>query len=570
MSHIALQKRMTLLKTQRGAIGIFTMLTLLMAVLFAALAVDTGRLLMEQRRLQSVADMAALDAASAAGSCGSGNLSDAESVAAASATRNNHSGLPLDVDVGTISVGAGGVREFSETTATLATAVSVTASKTVPASLFAGGMIGTNTTLNANAVAERQAIAGFSAGTTLVSLSNSEAALLNNLFTGILGAPVALDVLSYQGIAATQLSLLELVNASADAGTVSELLTSDLSLLQLFNLYADAVSASDVADVGVANGMDALIAATVGSLNANVGDILDVTSQNPEDAANAELNLFDLIMTSALVANGTAAIDLPLAVNLPAGLLNTTTQLTVTQAPQIAIGPPGRGDDGNWRTQMRTSQVNLQTNVQSNINLTILGLAGVNANVDLALQVQVAQGQAWLQSIQCARVNDNNSVVTIGAQPGVAAINLGEASDPAATSASISVSANVLLLGNVPVADVAVGLNAPLQNPSSASLEYLYNPNNGNVLPQVQTATTAPGLAISNIPQNLTVQVTPLGLPIDLGGLGDAIVGQILTPLISALGTTLIDPLLSLLGIEIGSMDVRLVSVDIQRPEMKR
>ena len=117
-------------------------------------------------------------------------------------------------------------------------------------------------------------------------------------------------MLSYEGIAATQLTLGELVDASASVGTVDELLSSSFTMGELLNLYADAVSASDVADVGVASGLDTLIAANVSDLTANFGDVLAVTSENPNDATNAEVNLFDLIMTSAFVANGEMRLQL--------------------------------------------------------------------------------------------------------------------------------------------------------------------------------------------------------------------------------------------------------------------
>src|SRR5690606_41422636 len=47
---------------QRGAFSILTAFTLLVLLLFLALVVDGGRLYMEQRKLQKIADMAALEA----------------------------------------------------------------------------------------------------------------------------------------------------------------------------------------------------------------------------------------------------------------------------------------------------------------------------------------------------------------------------------------------------------------------------------------------------------------------------------------------------------------------------
>lgn len=555
---------------QRGAIGILGILTLLVAILFAVVAVDTGRLMLQRQHLQTVADMAALDASSQTGSCGSDDMSAIEALADASAARNNYNGGALTVQLGQVSVGANGVREFSQSAIETATAVRVEAAKTVPASLFAGGILGNDVTLRAEAVAEREAIAGFSAGSLLVSLSTEESALLNSLLGGLLGSSVDLGVLAYQGIAATQLSLLELVDASASAGNVEELLNADLSVAQWLNLYADAVAASGAADVDVTAGLAELVGASVNNLNAQFSDILNLTTDNPESAADADVNLLDLIMTTAQVANGSNAVTLPLAVNLPAGLLNVGVQLNITEPPQIAIGPPGQDEDGDWLTQMHTAQVELSANIQSTIDLSVLGLVGAEANVDLGLLVEVAQGDGWLKSIECATVNSNQSEVTIGAQPGVADINLTRASDQSATGAGIDVSAVVLGL-RIPVAEVEVELNLPLQNPGSTELSYEVNPRDEDDLPQTQLASTATGQALADIADDLQLDITLLGaVSLPLGTLTDALLGQILAPILSALGTAIIDPLLSVLGIEIGSLEVKLFALEIDRPEMQR
>jgi uncharacterized membrane protein len=57
---------------QRGAIGLMAALTLAMALGFMLLVIDTGRLYLEQRKLQRVADTAALEAVTRDGNCQSG------------------------------------------------------------------------------------------------------------------------------------------------------------------------------------------------------------------------------------------------------------------------------------------------------------------------------------------------------------------------------------------------------------------------------------------------------------------------------------------------------------------
>ncbi|MEX1200227.1 MAG: pilus assembly protein TadG-related protein [Methylophaga sp.] len=553
---------------QTGALGLFAILTLLLAILFAALAVDTGRLLMEQRRLQTVADMAALDASSATGSCGSGTFDDVEALAQASAGRNNHAGQPLEVLVGVVDVGAGGVREFTETTADIASAVSVSASETVPASLFAGGILGNNTTLQANAVAERAALAGFSAGSLLLSISDEQTTILNNVFGSILGSPLSLDVLSYQGIANTQVSLGELAFI-AGVASPEELLGSEFTLGELMQIYADAVNADEAATVEAITGSQALADLTVNTLTAEFSDILALTTEKPIDAAEAEINLFDLINTTAIVANGTNAINLPMQLNLPGGLLAVETQLTVTEAPQIAIGRPGRDGDGNWRTEIDTAQLRLVTTIEDDLPGINLGVINAEVSIDIVIELETAQGTAWLQSIQCGSIDNRNAVVTIGNNTGAATLTSSRASNPA-EEPFIGIGLSAILLGSC---DVKLPpINTAIQSPVSEDLIFDVPQPTIASLPMAQETGTGLGLTIdlgSGEPENnCSGLLSVVGLTIDQ--LISPILADIVSPLVTDLLSEIIEPILTMLGIKIGSMDVTLFSVEVERPEMQR
>jgi uncharacterized membrane protein len=564
------------LARQRGAIGIFGAMVLLLSVLFTALAVDTGRLMLEQRRLQSVADMAALDASSQSGHCGDGELATAQAAAEASAARNGHpvgGTRTLAVALGNTSPGADGVRVFEPDDSETAVSVKVTAGNTVPASLLAGGLFGEQVILQASAVAKRQVLAGFSAGSGLASLNTENSELLNLLLGGILRSTVNLDLVSYQGIASTNVTLLELVEAEATVGSVTGLLAADLRVGELLQIYADAANASGAVDVGaIIAGIP--ISAEISSLEVTLGEILAVTAPDMEAAASASVNLLDLITTTALFANGEHALTLPLSVNLPGGLLNVTANLEVIEPPKIAIGPPGKDENGDWYTEVKTAQVRLNSTVKSDINLIL-----AQAEVDLALRVEVAQGSAWLQSIQCRNQENSKSIVTIGAQPGIASVALG-ATDPEASAAAI----RVKLLG-IPIANVAAGLNLPLSNhPGETELEYEAD---ADELPMVQRASSSVGGSLSNglsgLTDSLVVEVTLLNIPVIsllttllnviIPGENDilgAVLGNLLAPLLTQLSTVILDPLLRVLGIEVGYLDVQLIDLEIesQRPEL--
>lgn len=560
-------------KKQRGGLGILGIITLLLAVLFATITVDSGRLMMEKRHLQTVADMAALEASMQMGSCGNAlDIESLQALADANAVKNNFSDGTLLVRVGRVDVNETGLRQFTETGLASATAVKVDVSKSVPASLFAGQTFGQWAMLGATAVAERQAYAGFSAGTTLLSLSNPNVAMLNQLFSSILGTPVNLDLASYQGIAVTSLELADLVSASVVAGNVSELLNSNLTLGEAFTLYSDAVNLSDRADIAVINALDSLLAANTNNYNFRMSDVLEITTSNLDQATKATVSLLDLVTTSLLVANGTNAINLPSSVSLPSGLINLNTLMTVTEPPKIAIGPPGVNDDNEWRTVIETAQVRFRTNVQSSIALNVAGLIGAKANLDLALIVNVAQGVAGLRSIQCSRYGSNEHIVTIMSDPGIASVRLTRATNTSASVGIINISAKVLL-AELSIANVDVGLSLDLDNSSPIDLVFTVDDSDDDALPIMQRASTPLGGALTNIPQDLQLNVTLLGvvnLPLLDELIEEAILTQILTPLLSNVVTTTIDPLLYVLGIQTGVMDVQLFTVNVDRPGIKR
>ncbi len=563
---------------QRGAIGMMGAMVLLLAVLFVALIIDTGRLMMIQRQLQTVADMAAIDAAAQTGYCGTHNAADVEALATASAMRNNHlvtTDETLAVDLGITEPDSNGVRIFSISDNSVATAVKVTTNKSVNASLVAGGILGEQTTLSAVAVAQRQAGAGFSAGTALVSLNTEKMTLLNNLFGGILGSSINLDLLSYQGLASTNIKLLDLVKVHTTASSVDELLSSSLTIGELLTLYTDAFNEGDTANADVASALQTLTMAA-SSLPATlpISDILAISSPDTTEQLDVEMNLLDLITTSLVVANGTNGIDLTTPVTLPNDSLNVVTELTVIEPPKIAIGPPGKDSNDQWHTAIQTAQIRLKTKIEGNINLV-----SAQVNTSLAMNLQVAQGEAWLKSIQCRQQASPSAIVTIGAQPGIATVSLTDVDDDSQPAVPLEVS----LLG-IPIAEVPVALNIPAQSADASDL--VYSVSLDEPLPQMQTASSAVSSSLQNglsgIDSELEIgPVSALSLSLAeelllgpllntvLSDLNNTLLTELLSPLLTQVSDSVIDPLLDILGIQVGSMDVTLISLDQERPSIE-
>ena len=122
-------------RQQHGAIGLMAAVTLGMVLLFMLLVVDSGRLYLEQRKLQRVADMAVLEAVSRGGNCA--GASTAAGFANQSATRNSFtpgSVQKVNTTCGTLSTNSSQLRVFTAD-ATKSDAIRVIATTTVPTSV---------------------------------------------------------------------------------------------------------------------------------------------------------------------------------------------------------------------------------------------------------------------------------------------------------------------------------------------------------------------------------------------------------------------------------------------------
>lgn len=536
---------------QRGAIGLFGVLNLLLALIFTAMAVDAGRLWFERRKVQAVADIAALEAARNLG-CG-GNPGNALAAAQAAADRNGFTG-DLSVAVGGLTT-VDGLRQFNADTSN--ESAHVVATKSVPASLVLGGLFGQTTRMSAEATARGEpAHATFSAGSYLarVSATDKDANLLSALLGSLLGSSLSLDVLSYQGLASTEVNLLQLVKASASVGTVEELLAADLTVADVIGLTATALSQQGAVDASVTAAMQSLLTATVNNLDVRLGEVLDVSMPGSDAAAKVGINVFDLVTTTILVANKEHAVSLPLSVDL-GGLLNVNVSVDIISPPQIAVGPPGRNAaTGLWCTQARTAQLGVTASVVANV----LGLA----NIDLGLGVQLAQGEAHLETLD---LTPGATQAVIGATPGIAALSL--------TNADGSGPAMIKLLG---LTIATISLDLPIQPSSPADLVF---PIDSPVAEHLPTATQSVSssigdsleTALSN-PDVIHIELLPdsLGPLLDLllGLLGlslndilEDLLGEVLAPLLGFIGGAVLDPLLKLLGIQLGGLDVTIQNI---------
>jgi len=408
---------------QKGAFNILAAATLLILLMFLGIALDTGRLYLEKRQLQKIADMAAMESILRLpdGHCSS-SPDDAQLFAEESAQRHNFTttasqGLSAAcVDVDSVS----GIREVTPSAS--GEAVEVTVSRNVKGSLIlqAGAWLGngvkSDITLTAEAVAERSPpVAAFTVGSQLLRLNNNK--LLGQLLQSV-GLDVDyLTLLDAHGLANSSIATSGLLEALGVGLSVDELkaLTPD-GLVDLVNTEVGLMGLDELVDLSIQLVDDSTLKSDLGVL----GDALSTDPQldaaelqlfgsggedaliqlatdatDPVDAAlDARINLGDLLTTALLAGYDGRALVIP-DLNL---LSLADVELGIVEPPSIGIGPVG--------TQAYNAQIRLYIDVDSDSLLggllswltnTVLG-----TRIHLPIWIDLVAAQGTLTDIDCS------------------------------------------------------------------------------------------------------------------------------------------------------------------------
>ena len=379
---------------QRGAIGLMAAGTLAVAMVFMLLALDSGRLYLEKRRLQSIADTAALEAAGRGGQCTP--TSTANDYAKENAARNGFTVVAGDnsrglaVTCGTVQTGANNLRGFSAD-ATKKEAISVVATRVVPTSvaaalyaLFSPGGVAPTTRLGATAVGASAILppqAQLTIGTTLATVDASKSALLNSVWGGMLGGSLNLSVAGWNGLVQSNINLLGYLNQLAldvnvDAGNYTQLLAKSIRVGQLLDTAITVLTKGGTTTSIAVDGLLGL-KAVVGNSEVALGKLLQLQTGATSAALNANLQVFQLLEAVVQVANSENALTATVPLSIP-GLVNGSVKVKVIQPPQLsAVGNPvlAKADPmGANRIYVKTAQVRTLIS----LNLPVLsGVAGL-------------------------------------------------------------------------------------------------------------------------------------------------------------------------------------------------
>ncbi|WP_455918283.1 pilus assembly protein TadG-related protein [Pseudomonas cerasi] len=375
---------------QRGAIGLMAAGVLAVVLAFTLLVIDSGRLYLEKRKLQGVADTAALEAVSRNGTCLAG-LS-AAAYAGQSVARNYFvvgNGNTLVTSCGSVTTGASGQRTFSANPA-LSSAIQVVASKTITTSvaggvwaLFSGNPVSLNTVLSATAVAAKPtpSLAQLTINSTLASVNSASASLLNPLFSGLLGGNLNLTLAGWNGLLNTNISLLSYldqlaINLGVTAGNYTQLLNTNVTASQLIQAAITVLTANG-ATADVLTALGSLKIAAINQAPLTLGQILQLQTGITAAALNANLQVFQLIQGVVQLSSSQSAAAAILPVSL-LGLANITTQVKVIEPPQLsAMGDPAlvaANPQGPNAIYVRTAQVRTEVTVSLPVLSSLSGL----------------------------------------------------------------------------------------------------------------------------------------------------------------------------------------------------
>ena len=388
---------------QRGAIGLMAAGTLAVAMVFMLLAVDSGRLYLEKRKLQSIADSAALEAAGRSGVCTP--TSTANDFAIQNATRNGFTVVAGDttrglaVTCGSLATNASNIRVYTAD-ASKNDAIRVVATNSVMTSIaggiwnmFSGTPISTQTVLTATAVAAfAPPVAQLTIRSSLATVDSTKSPLLNLALGNLLGGSLSITAAGWNGLLQTNVNLLGFldqlaVQLNVTAGDYDALLNTAVSASQLIDATVKVLQKNGAVATAVINDVISVKAIAPTTQLLKVGDLLKVATGTPAAALNTNVQLFQLLEAVAQLSSSKSAVSAATQVSIPL-VGNVSIQTKVIEAPQLsAIGNPALAKAGLLKSPptdqifVRTAQVRTLVVVQAPILKVVSGVSSILAGL---------------------------------------------------------------------------------------------------------------------------------------------------------------------------------------------
>ena len=516
----------------RAGISIAAAFGMVMLVGAAALAVDVGALYLDRRKLQGIADAAALAAAAKPGE----ERAAAERIVAAncdcgiviaSLTRGQYTADP----------GIAADRRFTEGGAS-PDAVRITLSRPHPL-YFGRALTGRDSqTITVSATAARRGYAAFSLGSRVAAVNGG---VPNAILSALTGSELNLSLMDYQALASADVDLLAFSDAlrteiGAEALTFGQTLDSRVTMPQLLSALA-AAAGSDAAPV--LDHMAARANATT-LVPASAIDLGPRSSSIRVDPANpVRVNLMSLLRAMLLLGAAERQLDLGLASALPGGS-NVKLALMIGEPPAHS---PLIAVTDDRQVVVRTAQVRLRFETR---------IATPLATVELPLLAEFGSASARIADIDCGR--DAAEAVTLGVTTSPASFAIGSVSDAEFRDMRRPLDPAKARLVKLPLASVDAKAELVLSDLEEKPVAFSRGDIGGGTVKTVSSGGLVQGAAKSLADRvELTASVVGLGLNLSaLKGLVAETVGAAAPVLDGLLGQVT-----GVLGVHVGQADAR-------------
>lgn len=376
----------------RGGVALLAAASMTIAMAMAALAVDLGAVFHESRRLQGIADAAAM---AAAGNLAAPTAAVKEAIDASGWDRI----ITPTIVTGRWSADAS-VAVPARFVSSSGTPNAARVSVAEDAPLYFGRVFGiASIHLGREATAARIDLASFSLGSRMATLDGG---LANQLFGKLTGSTLTLIVADYDALLGADVDLLGFVaalrtQAAIGGGSFASVLAAQVTMPAALAAVANALDAAGKAAAALAVRK---IAAGSGAMPAaSMGRLIDLGPLGAQDRANPGqaigVSAYDLVHAMLELATPNRQVQLDLGAAVP-GLARTTVTLAIGErmasSPWLAVTASG---DPIVRTAQ--TRLYLEGNVGPSSALALLGVTAVR----LPLYVELAEAQARLSSLTC-------------------------------------------------------------------------------------------------------------------------------------------------------------------------
>ena len=521
-----------LVHSRRASISITTAFGMTMLIGSAAFAVDLGSLYLDRRKLQGIADAAAMAAAGRPGE----ERTAAERIIAA----NCDCGIEIAaLTPGTYTADPSIAAEQRFTGGGASpNAVRVTLTRDRP--LFFGSFLTgrQDSIIRATATGARRGYAAFSLGSRVAALNGG---LPNALLSSLTGSEVSLSVMDYNALASNDIDLLAFSDAlrielDADVLTFGQTLNTQATLPQVVSALARA------SDGQAASALEHIADSALprALLPSRAIDLGPRSSSIRVDAANpVKVNALSLLRTMLLLGNANRQVDLSLASSLPGGS-GIDVALLVGEPP--ADSPLIAVTDTN-DVIIRTAQVRLKIGTR---------VATPLASVHVPLLAELGSASARITDIDCAP--NSSAAVSLGVVTSPAMVAIGTVPDGDFQDMQRPLDPQPARVVKLPLVSVNAGAQLTLSDLGEKPVAFSRSEIEEGRVKTVSSTGLVAGAAES-LADEMELDVNVLGLVLNLNAL-TTIVGETVALAAPVLDSVLSD-LTGLLGLQVGQADTR-------------